>query len=98
VPGVALVIRGEDLLASTGRQIHLGRMLGRPEPPVFLHHPLLRKPSGDKLSKASHDTGTRELRADGGNASAVLGEAAFRPALIATSSPVRADSLSQLFT
>jgi len=70
VPGVALVIRGEDLLASTGRQIHLGRMLGRPEPPVFLHHPVLRKPSGDKLSKASHDTGTRELRADGGNASA----------------------------
>jgi glutamyl-tRNA synthetase/glutamyl-Q tRNA(Asp) synthetase len=39
---VDLVVRGEDLLPSTGRQIRLGRLLGRPGPPVFLHHPLIR--------------------------------------------------------
>jgi glutamyl-tRNA synthetase/glutamyl-Q tRNA(Asp) synthetase len=60
--GVDLVIRGEDLLESTGRQIRLGRMLGRGEPAVFLHHPLIVKPDGAKLSKAAGDTGVRELR------------------------------------
>ena len=63
--GVDLVIRGEDLLGSTGRQIRLGRMLGRAEPPVFLHHPLILKPDGAKLSKAAGDTGVRELREAG---------------------------------
>ena len=62
---VDLVIRGEDLLPSTGRQILLGRMLGRERPPVFLHHPLIRKENGAKLSKSSGDTGVRELRAAG---------------------------------
>ena len=41
---VDLVIRGEDLLPSTGRQLRLARMLGRERPPVFLHHPLIRTP------------------------------------------------------
>jgi glutamyl-tRNA synthetase/glutamyl-Q tRNA(Asp) synthetase len=40
---VTLVIRGDDLLASTGRQIQLARLLGRDEPPRFLHHPLVMK-------------------------------------------------------
>lgn len=73
---VDLVIRGEDLLESTGRQIRLARMLGRAAPPVFLHHPLILKPDGAKLSKAAGDTGVRELRQAGMPASAVLAEAA----------------------
>lgn len=76
--GVNLVIRGEDLLESTGRQIRLGRMLGRPAPPVFLHHGLIRRPDGSKLSKAAGDSGVRELRAGGASASMVLAEAARR--------------------
>ncbi|MEO8227903.1 MAG: glutamate--tRNA ligase family protein [Gemmatimonadota bacterium] len=79
--GIDLVIRGEDLLASTGRQIRLARMLGRETPPVFFHHPLLWKQTGEKLSKASGDTGIRELRAAGMTAKAVLREAAARGAL-----------------
>jgi glutamyl-Q tRNA(Asp) synthetase len=63
--GIDLVIRGTDLLASTGRQIRLARLLGRAEPPVFLHHPLIMKASGGKLSKSDGDTGIRELRAKG---------------------------------
>jgi glutamyl-tRNA synthetase/glutamyl-Q tRNA(Asp) synthetase len=74
--GIELVVRGEDLLASTGRQIRLARLLGRAEPPRFLHHPLIRKASGAKLSKANRDTGIRELRAAGISPAEVLGRAA----------------------
>jgi glutamyl-Q tRNA(Asp) synthetase len=63
--GIDLVIRGTDLLASTGRQIRLARLLGRAEPPVFLHHPLIMKAPGQKLSKSDRDTGIRDLRARG---------------------------------
>ena len=73
--GIELVIRGEDLLQSTGRQIRLGRMLGRAAPPVFLHHPLILKADGAKLSKAAGDTGVRELRAAGLAAEEVRREA-----------------------
>jgi glutamyl-Q tRNA(Asp) synthetase len=74
--GIDLVIRGEDLLPSTGRQIRLARMLGRSEPPTFMHHPLIRHPNGTKLSKANRDTGIRELRKAGISAPRVLGLAA----------------------
>jgi glutamyl-Q tRNA(Asp) synthetase len=75
--GIDLVIRGEDLLPSTGRQIRLGRMLGRSQAPAYLHHALLYRPDGFKLSKAKLDSGIRELRAAGMSPSAVLGRAAF---------------------
>ena len=73
VQGVDLVIRGVDLLESTGRQIRLARMLGRGEPPAFLHHPLIRKPGGEKLSKASGDTAIRELRVRGATPEGLFG-------------------------
>lgn len=63
--GVTRVVRGEDLLASTGRQMRLARMLGRTVMPEFLHHALIRKRGGAKLSKSDGDTGVRELRAAG---------------------------------
>jgi glutamyl/glutaminyl-tRNA synthetase len=59
------VIRGVDLLASTGRQIRLARLLGRAEPATFLHHPLIMKAPDQKLSKSDGDTGVRDLRAAG---------------------------------
>jgi glutamyl-Q tRNA(Asp) synthetase len=73
--GVDLIVRGEDLLPETVRQIRLGRLLGRHEPPRFLHHPLIRKASGAKLSKSDGDTGVRDLRAAGWSADAVRAEA-----------------------
>ena len=65
IQGVTLVIRGDDLLASTGRQIQLARLLGRTEPPEFLHHALIMKSPDQKLSKSDRDTGIRDLRAAG---------------------------------
>jgi glutamyl-tRNA synthetase/glutamyl-Q tRNA(Asp) synthetase len=80
--GVTDAIRGDDLLASTGRQIQLARLLGRAEPPRFLHHPLVMKTATQKLSKSDRDTGVRDLRAAGWDAAAVIGKAASLAGLI----------------
>lgn len=76
--GITLVVRGEDLLESTGRQILLARLLGRGEPPRFLHHPVLRNAAGVKLSKQDRATGLRALREAGLTSSEVVGEALRR--------------------
>ncbi|HUQ86629.1 MAG TPA: glutamate--tRNA ligase family protein [Vicinamibacterales bacterium] len=70
------VIRGQDLLASTGRQIRLAKLLGRQEMPRFRHHALVMKSPAQKLSKSDHDTGIRDLRAAGWTAAKVLEKAA----------------------
>jgi glutamyl-tRNA synthetase/glutamyl-Q tRNA(Asp) synthetase len=75
VQRVTLVVRGEDLLDSTGRQIQLARLLGREEPPAFLHHALLMKTATQKLSKSDGDTGVRDLRAKGWSPAAVIAKA-----------------------
>lgn len=74
--GIDLVIRGRDLLHATASQIRLGRLLGRPAPPTFLHHPLILRPDGRKLSKSSGDTAVRELREAGQTAEEVIAVAA----------------------
>lgn len=66
------VIRGIDLLPSTGRQIRLARLLGRVNMPRFAHHGLVMKSATEKLSKSDGDTGVRDLRAAGWTAEAVL--------------------------
>jgi glutamyl-tRNA synthetase/glutamyl-Q tRNA(Asp) synthetase len=73
--GITDVIRGVDLLASTGRQIRLARLLGRVVPPRFAHHPLVMKSPTEKLSKSDRDTGVRDLRAAGWTAAGVLAHA-----------------------
>ena len=73
---VTHVIRGDDLLSSTGRQIQLARLLGRDAPPEFLHHPLVMKSATQKLSKADGDTSVRDLRAAGMRPADVIGRAA----------------------
>jgi glutamyl/glutaminyl-tRNA synthetase len=94
---VALVIRGADLLTSTGRQIRLGRLVGRAVPPVFLHHPVLLKPSGEKLSKSSRDTGVRDLRVAGLSPGDVIGRAAAAAGLLPAPKPVPASRVHELF-
>jgi glutamyl/glutaminyl-tRNA synthetase len=69
---VDLVIRGEDLLSSTGRQLRLAKLLGRETSPRFHHHALIRNPDGSKLSKSAGDMSIRELRKTGRAAEEVL--------------------------
>ncbi|MEO7360514.1 MAG: glutamate--tRNA ligase family protein [Gemmatimonadaceae bacterium] len=95
---IDLVIRGEDLLQSTGRQLQLARALGRVNPPTFLHHTLLLREDGLKLSKSLGDTGVRELRANGATAPEVLGRAAFAAGLISEFAPIPAQNVPNLFS
>jgi len=69
------VIRGVDLLPSTGRQLRLAGLLGRVNMPRFAHHGLVMKSATEKLSKSDGDTGVRDLRASGWSAEAVLAHA-----------------------
>ena len=62
---VSHVIRGEDLLPATPRQIHVFRALGREQPPVFAHLPLLVGSDRKKLSKRRHQVAVEEYRAQG---------------------------------
>ena len=94
--GVTLVVRGDDLLASTGRQIQLARLLGRSEPPRFLHHPLLMKTATQKLSKADRDTSVRDLRMAGRSAADIIGRAAYAAGLTDRDEPLPADRVAGL--
>jgi glutamyl/glutaminyl-tRNA synthetase len=95
--GVSVVIRGEDLLVSTGRQIQLARLLGRGRPPLFLHHPLVMKSPVQKLSKSDGDTGVGDLRASGWTAQDVIGHAAALARLIDRPRPMHANEVPDLF-
>jgi glutamyl-Q tRNA(Asp) synthetase len=94
---INLVIRGVDLLASTGRQLLLARMLGRADAPRFLHHPLVLRRPGEKLSKSDRDTGVRDLRRLGLTADEVIGRAAAAVGLIDMMRPVAASHVEELF-
>jgi glutamyl-tRNA synthetase/glutamyl-Q tRNA(Asp) synthetase len=95
---IDVVIRGEDLLASTGRQQRLAALLGSTRPVQYWHHPLLIHPDGRKLSKANRDTAIRERRAAGIRATALLGEAAFLSGLLPAARDLSIDELPALFS
>jgi glutamyl-tRNA synthetase/glutamyl-Q tRNA(Asp) synthetase len=96
--GVTLVIRGDDLLDSTGRQLQLARLLGRTDPVRFLHHPLIMKSATQKLSKSDHDTGVRALRAAGWTAERVIGQAALMAGLVTELRNVHAADVSSIIS
>ena len=95
--GIDVIIRGDDLLASTGRQQRLRRLLGHGPVPHTLHHALLRHPDGTKLSKANGDTALRERRRDGASPQLLLGEAAYRVGLQDTPRSLNVHDLADLF-
>ena len=53
--GVEEVVRGDDLLASTPRQVHLATLLGLTVP-TYLHVPLVLGPDGSRLAKRHGDS------------------------------------------
>ena len=69
---VTEVVRGDDLLPSTARQILLYRALGA-EPPRFAHVPLVVGPDGERLAKRHGALSLGELRARGAGPRAVCG-------------------------
>ncbi len=97
VQGVTLVVRGHDLLSSTGRQLRLARLVGRQTSAVFVHHPLIMKSATQKLSKSHGDSGVRDLRAAGWSAEQVIGRAAALAGLAPQPDPLSVRDLAALF-
>lgn len=79
--GVTHVLRGDDLLDSTPRQILLYRALGL-EPPQFAHVPLLVGPDGGRLSKRHGSVAIAGLRRAGARPEAVIGYLAALSGLV----------------
>jgi glutamyl/glutaminyl-tRNA synthetase len=98
VQGVTLVVRGQDLLPSTGRQIRLARLIGRHAPPVFAHHPLIMKSASQKLSKSDGDSGIADLRSAGWSAAQVIGYAAALAGLTSARADLSVVDLPRLFS
>ena len=100
---VTLIVRGRDLVESTGRQLRLGRMLmasgafpSRPSP-IYLHHPLVLGSDGTKLSKSIGSAGVRGMRQKGMSPSEVIGRAARAAGLTRDDGPVEAGEVAALF-
>ncbi len=74
--GVTEVLRGDDLLPSTPRQLLLYRALGL-APPTFTHVPLVVGPDGLRLAKRHGDTSLRYLRERGVPPERLVGYLAF---------------------
>lgn len=68
--GVDHVVRGDDLVDSTPRQILLQRLLGLPTP-EYLHVPLVLGPDGSRLSKRHGSVGLRDQLAAGADPGSV---------------------------
>lgn len=92
--GVTQVVRGDDLLDSTPRQIHLQRLLGLPEP-AYGHVPLVVGSDGERLSKRHGSVGRSDLLADGATNGAIVAEllaSMLSPDVDATESTLAAEA------
>lgn len=95
--GVNLVIRGEDILASTGRQIMMHHLLGHRDRMHYLHHGLLVGPDGRKLSKKDFSEPIHLQLQLGVPPQVLLGKAAYLAGLTKEDRPIDAGDLEKLF-
>jgi len=70
--GITHVLRGEDLVSSTSRQILLYRWLDA-EVPLFAHTPLRRDEGGERLAKRRGSPSLGQLREDGEDPALLVG-------------------------
>lgn len=65
--GINTIVRGADLLTSTGAQLYLAGLSGLKafSDAQFYHHPLLADAAGGKLSKSKGSTSLQAMRAEG---------------------------------
>ncbi|MDP6423764.1 MAG: tRNA glutamyl-Q(34) synthetase GluQRS [Planctomycetota bacterium] len=78
---VTEVLRGDDLLSSTPRQILLYRALGL-QAPAWAHVPLIVGPDGRRLAKRHGDTRLASLRDEGVDPQAIVGYLAWTAGLL----------------
>ena len=79
---ITQVVRGDDLLSSTPRQLALYQALAL-TPPRFFHVPLVLSPEGDRLAKRSRPVSVADLRQRGVTADVIIGALAASANLLA---------------
>lgn len=89
---VSNVVRGDDLVLSTFRQLAIYQQLGWSHP-TFCHLPLVVGQDGRRLAKRHGDTRLSTLRRTGIDAKTVVGYLAYRSGIIEDYLPVRPDEL-----
>lgn len=94
--GVTEVVRGDDLIPSTPRQLLLYEALNL-EPPRFAHAPLVVGTDGRRLAKRHGDTRLSALRSQGVTAELLLGLLAWSCGWIQIIQPISARELLPLF-
>ncbi|MBI3821557.1 MAG: tRNA glutamyl-Q(34) synthetase GluQRS [Planctomycetes bacterium] len=94
--GITEVIRGDDLIPSTPRQLLLYRVLGL-TPPHFCHVPLVVGPDGRRLAKRHGDTRLAALRDAGVSAEALLGLLAWSCGWLDRVAPITVQDLLPRF-
>ncbi len=90
--GVTEVVRGDDLIPSTHRQLAINRVLGW-QPPTYAHVPLVIGPDGRRLAKRHGDTRISLLRENGVPAERLVGLLAWSCGLLSECRPVSASAL-----
>ncbi len=94
--GIDLVVRADDLLDSTPRQLHVAAVLGL-EPPAFAHVPLVLAPSGDRLAKRDGAVTLADRQSLGETPADVLGYLASTLGMAEPGEPVTARQLVDRF-
>lgn len=98
--GITHIVRGEDILNSTARQIALTEIIsdaceGDPAlalppyvRPLYLHHPLIVDPAGKKLSKREHAHSIRQDKETGVTPEQLLGRVLFKAGFQPDAAPI----------
>jgi glutamyl-tRNA synthetase len=86
------VVRGDDLVLSTYRQLAIYQLLEW-SPPTFCHLPLLIGPDGRRLAKRHGDTRLATLREAGVQAETVVGYLAFQSGMQEAFAPIKLPEL-----
>jgi glutamyl-tRNA synthetase len=94
--GIEEVVRGDDLLSSTPRQLHVADLLGLPRP-AHAHVPLVLGPDGDRMAKRHGAVTLADRQALGEPPLAVLGLLAWSLGLAERNEPVTPADLVDRF-
>ncbi len=90
--GITQVVRGDDLLVSTPRQLALLDLLGYPRP-EYMHLPLLCDAEGERLAKRHAGLTLAELRDAGVSPASAVGYLAARAGLRERAAPLSPQEL-----
>ena len=95
--GIDHVVRGDDLVETTPRQILLQHLLGY-STPSYLHVPLVVGPDGERLSKRHGAVGLLDLIPLGNKPEQILGWLAYSLGMTAEESPITAKEAVGVFS